>query len=114
MILFQNTRLVEDDKILYTLGYSKKKKKVMPGVIPRLKPICLTCELRGIQPDSSVVQESRLDSAMGLRLRLLQAGGQQLRTIYECFLASEFKVPSACKRSGLSTLFSWQFLNVSH
>lgn len=31
MILFQNTRLVEDDKILYTLGYSKKKKKSNAG-----------------------------------------------------------------------------------
>lgn len=86
----------------------------MLGVVPRLKPVCLTYELRGIQPDSLVVQESGLDSVMGLRLRLLQAGGQELRTIYERFLASEFKALSACKRSGLSTLFSWQFLNVSH
>lgn len=31
MILFQNTRLVEDDKILYTLGYSKKKKSNAGG-----------------------------------------------------------------------------------
>lgn len=86
----------------------------MLGVVLRLKPICLTYELRGIQPDSSVVQESQLDSAMGLRLRLLQAGGQELRTNYERFLASEFKALSAYKRSGLSTLFSWQFLNVLH